>query len=147
MIQGVIISILKKHCDTRGWLTEIYRDDELPEGFRPAMCYISATYPNQSRGPHEHKRQTDYFSFIGDGIFLLKLWDNRTESPTYKETVETHINNCSVLIPAGVVHAYKNVSDSMAFCINYPDALYKGVDKKDEVDEIRYEDTDSPFKI
>ncbi|MBE6426967.1 MAG: dTDP-4-dehydrorhamnose 3,5-epimerase, partial [Planctomycetaceae bacterium] len=32
MIDGVKITELKRFTDQRGWLSEIYRDDELPEG-------------------------------------------------------------------------------------------------------------------
>ena len=35
-IPGVVVNSLKKHTDSRGWLIEVYRNDELPEGFDPA---------------------------------------------------------------------------------------------------------------
>jgi len=51
-------------------------------------------------------------------------------------------------VPPGVVHGYKCVSDTSAYCINFPDKLYKGEDKKEEMDEIRWEQKeDSPYKI
>jgi hypothetical protein len=46
------------------------------------------------------------------------------------------------------VHGYKCISDVPAYSINLPDKLYKGKDKSEEVDEIRWEkDENSPFKI
>ncbi|MGI6774355.1 dTDP-4-dehydrorhamnose 3,5-epimerase family protein [Acetomicrobium sp.] len=82
-IEGVVIKKLVKHVDERGFLVETFRIDELPEGLRPLMSYVSYTEPGITRGPHEHKAQTDIFSFIGPGNFMVKLWDNRRDSKTY----------------------------------------------------------------
>lgn len=150
MIKGVVIKPLKKFSDNRGWLIETFRDDELPKKFKPVMGYISATYTHESRGPHEHKDQTDYFCFVGPGNFKMKLWDNRKYSSTYKSTIEMVVgedNPCSILIPPGVVHGYKNISNVTAYYVNYPDKLYAGKNKKSKVDEIRHEDNKSEFVL
>ena len=53
-----------------------------------------------------------------------------------------------VVIPPGVVHAYKNVGGDQGLVFNCPDRLYKGPGRKDPVDEIRHEhDPKSPFKM
>lgn len=149
MIGGVLVKSLKKNEDPRGWLVEIYRDDEIK--YKPLMSYISVTKPGVVRGPHEHKEQSDLFVFIGPGKLKIFLWDNRPDSPTYKEKFETEggeDNQIAVLVPPGVVHGYKCVSDTDAWCVNLPDRLYAGVDKKSVVDEVRWEkDPESPFKI
>jgi dTDP-4-dehydrorhamnose 3,5-epimerase len=149
MIDGVIIKKLNKYEDDRGWLMEAYRRDELD--FVPAMSYISLTLPGVIRGPHEHVYQTDCFIFAGPGKFVLHLWDRRADSKTKGEKLELTVgedNQCTVIVPPGVVHGYKCVSDQPALSINLPDKLYKGVIKQDEVDEIRWEkDSESPFKI
>ena len=49
-------------------------------------------------------------------------------------------NPKSVLIPAGVVHAYQNVGPVDGIVFNCPNRLYMGVDKKEPIDEIRHED-------
>ncbi|HBT20546.1 MAG TPA: dTDP-4-dehydrorhamnose 3,5-epimerase [Peptococcaceae bacterium] len=151
-IDGVIIKKLTKHVDKRGFLTETFRIDELPESLKPVMSYVSYTEPGVSRGPHEHKYQTDIFSFIGPGNFLIKLWDNRKDSKTYGNYMQFYAgqdNPVTVVIPPGVVHGYKNISKlERGMVINYPDKLYMGWGKKEPVDEIRHEDTpDSPFKM
>lgn len=58
-------------------------------------------------------------------------------------------NNPSlVIVPPGVVHGYKAIGDKDAYCLNLPDKLYKGENKLEEVDEIRWEeDPNSPYKI
>ena len=66
-IDGVRIGPVKKNVDQRGWLAEIFRADEMPEGEMPVMGYISVTKPGVARGPHEHREQTDTFGFIGPG--------------------------------------------------------------------------------
>jgi len=149
MIEGVIIKKLENFADERGWLTEVWRNDELK--YAPVMSYISLTKPGVVRGPHEHKLQSDFFVFSGPGVFKLYLWDNREDSQTFKqkEILTVGENNpVAVLVPPGVVHGYKCVSTEPAYSINLPDKLYKGESKKEEADEVRWEkDPKSPFKI
>lgn len=149
MIEGVIVKKLNKYEDERGWLTEIFRQDELAE--KPVMAYVSATKPGIARGPHEHVHQTDVFVFIGSGMVELNLWDRRENSSTNGEHVKIEVgesNPSMIIVPPGVVHAYKCISNCDAWCINLPDKLYKGEGKKEEVDEIRWENKeDSPYKL
>lgn len=149
MIKGIIIKELKKYKDERGWLAEIFRRDEI--ALNPAMGYVSMTKPGIIRGPHEHKNQSDFFIFLGPGKFRLYLWENRKANKNFrqKETYEFGEDNpASIIIPAGVVHAYKCISEIPAIVINLPDKLYKGERKKEEVDEIRWEITDdNPFVV
>ncbi len=151
-IEGVIIKTLTKYVDQRGFLTETFRLDELPENIKPVMSYVSYTEPGISRGPHEHEFQTDVFSFIGPGNFLIRLWDNRESSGTYGNFMELYAgqdNPATILVPPGVVHGYKNISRvDRGMVLNYPDQLFMGWAKKEPVDEIRHEsDAGSPFKM
>ena len=143
-IEGVIINKLEKYLDERGFLCETYRADQLPKNLKPVMSYISFTQPGIARGPHEHTTQTDVFVFIGPGNFKLKLWDNRSKSPTYRHCMQIYAGRDSLLmvvIPPGVVHGYKNISATeMGMVLNYPDRLFMGHGKKEPVDEVRYED-------
>jgi dTDP-4-dehydrorhamnose 3,5-epimerase len=147
-VEGVVIKSLKAFADSRGWLTELFRHDELPEDFRPVMSYLSVTHPGIARGPHEHESQTDGFAFI-DGEYELFLWENR--EGRFADPVRVRVgseNPVLVIVPPGVVHAYKNVGDRDAFVLNFPNQLYAGWGKKEPVDEIRHEsDPDSPYKI
>lgn len=137
---GVVLNSLGKHNDDRGWLTELYREDELPEGFTPAMGYMSVTKAGVARGPHEHADQTDGFVFMS-GQFRLYLWENRAGSGDAKIVLEVgEANPVFVTVPPGVVHAYKNVGAEESFVLNFPDRLYAGWGKKDLVDENRHED-------
>ncbi|MBS1723247.1 MAG: dTDP-4-dehydrorhamnose 3,5-epimerase family protein [Armatimonadetes bacterium] len=147
-IEGVIVKELAKYSDQRGWLLELFRSDELPEGFEPAMAYISMTKPGIARGPHEHVHQTDGFAFV-NGQYEVYLWENRFGRPEQFEKIEAgEAAPTVVFVPPGVVHAYRNVGESDAFVINFPDKLYAGEGKREEVDEIRHEsDPDSRFQL
>jgi len=143
-IEDVVVYQLKKFVDERGWLAELFRHDEIAEEFYPAMAYISVTEPLVQRGPHEHADQTDLFCFIGAGNFKLRLWDNRKDSPTYRNVMTLFVgadNPQAVIVPVGVAHAYKNVSmTEKGVVINCPNRLFMGAGKKEEIDEIRHED-------
>ena len=53
-----------------------------------------------------------------------------------------------VIIPPGVVHAYKNVGEQPGWVFDCPNRLYAGHGKKEAVDEIRHEDRPgNPFEI
>lgn len=141
-IEGIIIRPLERYSDSRGWLVEVFRQDELSGENHPVMGYISATEAGKARGPHEHVDQTDLFAFIGPSNFKVYMWDNRRRSPTYRNKiviVAGEDNPRSVLIPPGVVHAYRNIGNVRGIVMNFPNRLFAGKDKREKVDEIRYE--------
>jgi dTDP-4-dehydrorhamnose 3,5-epimerase len=150
-IEGVVVTKLTKAFDSRGWLAELFRQDDLAAEFFPAMAYISSTNPGITRGPHEHRDQADLFCFIGPSNFKLRMWDNRQDSETFDwmQTVTVGQDNpASVLVPAGVVHGYQNVGDAEGIVINCPNRLYRGAGRKEEIDEIRHEgDSDTRFRM
>jgi dTDP-4-dehydrorhamnose 3,5-epimerase len=149
MLHNLIVKDLGKNEDERGWLAEFWRSDEI--SYMPAMSYISFTRFGVARGPHEHTWQSDYFVFVGPGNFELFLWDRREDSPSKGEKMKIVVGDsrpCLVIVPPGVVHGYKCVSEEGALSINLPDKLYRGKNKTEEVDEIRWEkDPSSPYKI
>lgn len=134
---GAYIFPLKKHEDDRGWLIELFRNDQLLNPVE--MAYVSETKPGVVRGPHEHKEQTDHFAFIGPGTFHLHLW----YQSQYEIWELGELNPALAIIPPGVVHAYKNISDRPGWVFNSPDKLYAGPGKLYEIDEIRHEENHS----
>ncbi len=141
---------IRFHADERGWLAELFRFDELDEAVRPVMSYLSLTHAGVTRGPHEHRDQTDIFAFF-DGTFRLFLWDARPHSPSFgNRQVGTfgRAHPAIVSVPPGIVHGYRNVGTTDALIVNCPNRLYGGWGRGDEVDEIRHEDhPDSPFEM
>ena len=150
-IDGIIWKPLRKYQDGRGWLCELFRHDEIPAEFYPAMAYISMTEAGVARGPHEHADQADYFCFLGPSNFKMYLWDNRPNSATYltRQVEVLGADNPLVLIvPPGVVHAYKNIGSEPGIVFNCPNRLYKGWNRAEPVDEIRHEEaTDSLYRL
>lgn len=150
-IEGVVIRKLQRFLDNRGWLIEIFRSDEISSDVMPVMGYVSLTRPGVSRGPHEHLHQTDMFCFVGPGTFELWLWDSRPDSVTCGNRTRTIVGEegpALLIVPPGVVHAYRNVGEANAMVINLPNRLYKGSNRTEPVDEIRHEDDpDSPFQL
>lgn len=150
-IDGVIIRPMKKYEDRRGWLIECFRTDELPPEMVPPMAYISLTRAGEARGPHEHTDQSDNFAFFGPSTFKLYLWDARNNSLTYGKKKVVYAGEdapLSVIIPPGVVHAYKNVGTKDGLIFNAPNRLYAGKGRSEPVDEIRHEDDpDTSYRL
>jgi dTDP-4-dehydrorhamnose 3,5-epimerase len=150
-IHDVVVKPLTKFLDERGWLAELFRRDELAAEVMPEMAYISMTQPGVARGPHEHVAQTDYFCFIGPANFKVYLWDARPDSPSYgvKQVLFAGLDSpLTLIVPPGVVHAYKNVGNENGIVFNAPNRLYAGTGKKMPVDEVRHEDVaDSSFVL
>ncbi len=159
-IAGVIWKPLSFYNDSRGWLAELFRIDDIPAEYRPAMAYVSMTNPGVARGPHEHVEQADYFCFIGPGVFRVYLWDAREDSPTFGHREVRDAGDgaqFALIVPPGVVHAYKNVSAISGIVFNAANTLYAGEGRTgwrgpkgspDYVDEIRHEQVEgSPYRL
>ncbi len=150
-VDGVVVTPYRTFVDERGWLTELFRHDELPAWFRPEMAYASVTNPGVLRGPHEHVDQADLFCFFGPGDFKVTLWDNRAGSPTHGVRQEVVMGGSapgSMLVPKGVVHCYRCLGPEAGLVVNCPDRLFMGVGKRFPVDEVRHEDDpESPFVL
>lgn len=148
-IKGVVFFDLETHTDDRGFLIELFRNDCLEHENQPIMAYLSETKPGVTRGPHEHEEQSDLFCFVGPGDFELILWEKRFFDEIYKEV---HLvgskNPVAVIVPPGVVHAYKNISETSGVVFNAPNKLYAGPGKCYTVDEIRHESNkNTSYKI
>jgi len=142
-IHGVVVWPLHKINDSRGWLIELFRHDELEAESFPAMSYISWTKPGVTRGPHEHAEQADLFCFIGPSNFKLRMWDKRAASFTLGNMmtlVAGEDNPQAVIVPEGIVHAYQNIGSTDGIVINCPNRLFRGEGRLEPVDEIRHED-------
>ncbi len=150
-VDGVIVRPLARHADDRGWLTEIYRNDELSPENRPAMAYVSETLPGVARGPHHHLDQSDCFVLIGPGEFTLYFWDIRPDSLTWGKRMVLGPKESfhqRVIVPPGVVHAYRNTGTVPGWVFNAANRLYAGEGKQGPVDEVRHEDREqSPYRL
>lgn len=139
----VVIRELKKYTDERGMVAEIFRTDS-DLNFDSKMCYISDTNPLVLRGPHEHKDQKDVFISWGDNARMIYQMYNPAEPQEVKYFVTEPNKIYSVTVERGIIHSYRNISATPIKTLNFPDQLYKGLDKKSEIDEIRHEDKITP---
>ena len=150
-IDDVVVYPLKKFYDDRGWLAELFRNDDIAREFHPEMGYISFTKPGVQRGPHEHVDQADLFCFIGPSTFNIRLWDNRRDSKTYNTMMSLDVGvdkPMAVIVPKGVVHGYKNIGEVDGMVLNCPNRLYMGKNRLKPIDEIRHEDDpDTIFRM
>ena len=125
MIKGVKIKKLKVIPDERGRLMEILRcDDEIFEKF--GQMYMTTNYPGVVKAWHYHKKQTDNVCCL-KGMIKIALYDAREGSPTKGELNEFFVgehNPCLVVIPNGVYHGWKCISETESIVVSAPTEPY-----------------------
>lgn len=116
MIQDVIIKKLTTHPDERGFFREILR---IKDDFDPThigQISHSLVYSGVVKAWHAHKIQTQW-NYVMTGLIKVCLYDNRPDSPTYKELMEFLVGDnhptSAYFFPVGVVHGYKVVNGPM----------------------------------
>ena len=110
MIDGIKIKPLRKICDERGMIMHMLRCDD-PDFEKFGEVYFSTAYPGVIKGWHEHRKQTQNYAVI-QGMIKLVLYDNRPDSPTYKELMEIFTGEDDyqlIRIPTGVINGYKTI--------------------------------------
>jgi len=134
MIDGVKLKKLKVIPDERGRVMELLRsDDEVFQKF--GQVYVTTAYPGVVKAWHSHAKQTDYFTCI-QGMMKLVLYDARDDSATNGEVNEFFVGVHTpqlVVIPPGVLHGFKCISETEAIVVNCPTEVYN----RDAPDEIR----------
>jgi len=139
VIKGVEFKELVKHCDERGFFSEIIRntDNFFSEGFGQ----LSYSKVNQGviKAWHAHTKQTQWTYFLSGGAKVC-LHDTRKNSETYGQTMEFL---CGDIYPAkvykfppGVAHGYKCLDGPML-------VLYITSGQYDETDEVRIAHNDA----
>lgn len=121
MIAGVIVKNLKVHQDVPdtdlkdiklGFLMEILRcDEKIFKKFGQSTATFA--YKGTIKGFHVHEIQDDLW-FMATGRSLIVLHDLRPSSSTYKKTETIYAGKDDyklVVIPVGVAHGYKVLSD------------------------------------
>lgn len=77
---GVKLTSLKTHSDSRGDLTEIFRN-EWQDSPEPVQWLVSRTEANALRGVHAHVRHWDYYCVVA-GELIIGLHDLRPTAST-----------------------------------------------------------------
>ena len=120
-IRDVIIKQLTVHKDIPdreddnlepGFIMEVLRDDDdLLTRF--GQTTFTVAYKDTIKGFHWHKKQDDLW-FIATGRAVVVLYDLREDSDTFGETqvIPAGEDNYKlILIPTGVAHGYKVISE------------------------------------
>jgi len=128
-IEGVSVHTLRVIPDERGRLMEIVRrDDSFFSGF--GQVYVTTVYPGVVKAWHYHARQTDCFTCV-KGMVKVGLYDDREDSPTKGIVNEIYIGEhkpALIVIPPGVHHGWKCISQSEAYIVNVPSEPYNRSD-------------------
>lgn len=119
MIDGVKVIPLRKIPDERGMIMHMLRcNDEHFEQF--GEVYFATAYPGVIKGWHAHTQQTQFYAVVV-GMIKLVMYDDRPDSPTYKELNEFFIgeNNYQLIrIPVGVINGWKCIGTETAIVAN-----------------------------
>ncbi len=119
MIDGVKIIPLKKIMDERGIVMHMLRKTD--EHFiQFGEIYFSCIFPQAIKAWHLHKTMTLNYAVVVGNIKLV-LYDQRKESPTYKNIQEIFFgedNYCLVQVPPGIVNGFKAIGSKKAIVAN-----------------------------
>ncbi|MEK9155722.1 MAG: dTDP-4-dehydrorhamnose 3,5-epimerase family protein [Patescibacteria group bacterium] len=152
MIQGVKIKELVVHRDKPdldqdiepGIFMEILRDDDkLLSKFGQSNFTIAGK--GTIKAFHWHKHQDDLW-FLASGRAAIVLHDQRKNSPTYGQTEIIYGGSNDyklVLIPVGVVHGYKVLSDEPCLLFYHTTKAYN----RDNPDEERIDPYDKSINF
>jgi dTDP-4-dehydrorhamnose 3,5-epimerase len=105
--EGVSLTPLTAHSDSRGDLTELFRQ-EWQIGQPPVQWNLINSEPHVLRGVHVHPIHEDYVILLS-GRVLLGLCDIREDSPTWGARTFIELTGQQlqgVFIPNGVAHGF-----------------------------------------
>jgi dTDP-4-dehydrorhamnose 3,5-epimerase len=144
MIEGVKIKSLRVNCDERGRLMEILRSDD-PDFIQFGQVYMTTNYPGVVKAWHYHQHQIDYVACL-KGMIKVALYDFRPQSPTYREINEFFLGEhhpVLLIIPNGIYHGWKCISETESVVVNIPTATYNY--KKPDEYRLPYDSQEIPY--
>lgn len=147
MIEGLIITPLRRIPDERGSIMHMLRSDS-PHFIKFGEIYFSTAYPGVIKGWHEHTKQIQNYSVIS-GMIKLVLYDNRNESSTYKKIQEIFMgddNYCLVTIPVGIIMGYKCIGEKKCILANCSTLPHDPTEMK-SYDPLNFKDIDYDWSL
>jgi len=105
----------------------------LAAAFPAGSTQVSAavSLPGIIKAFHYHRRQTDFWC-VAAGMLQVALVDLRPDSPTYGAKNTLYIGSLrpwQLLIPPGVAHGYKVISQEPAVLVYLTDRFYNPDDE------------------
>jgi dTDP-4-dehydrorhamnose 3,5-epimerase len=119
MIEGVVITPLRRIPDERGMVMHMLRSDA-PHFEKFGEVYFATAYPGVIKGWHLHTRQVQNYCVVS-GMIKLVIYDDREGSPTRGELQEIFMgddNYVLVRIPTGVHNGWKCIGTKAAIVAN-----------------------------
>ena len=115
MPSGVVIESVRTHRDTRGSLFEPVNDAELAA---QRNVHVVITQPNEVRGNHMHRTAVETTSVVGPCQIRLK------EDGELRDLLVPDGEVWRIVIPPGVVHAYRNIGRLPMVLISFSTNLH-----------------------
>ena len=125
MIQGVIVKELKVWPDDRGFLMEVFKQDEF-EDIPVKQTTYTVAYPGTIKAFHWHKKQWDVW-FFTSGSAQVVLSDLRKDSPTFGKTEVFYPGEHKrllIAIPPHVAHGYRVLGTIPAALLYHTSEMY-----------------------
>lgn len=119
MIDGVIITPLRRIADERGAVMHMLRRDS-PVFQQFGEIYFSTVRPGAVKGWHIHSRMILNYA-VPVGTIRFVLYDDRDSSPTRGEVQEIIMgedNYCLVTVPPGLWSAFAAIGEQTAMVAN-----------------------------
>jgi len=119
MIDGVTIIPLRTILDERGLVRHMMKATD-PHFRQFGEIYFSQIFPGAIKAWHVHRRMELNYAVVSGNIKLV-LYDDRKDSPSYKEIQEIFMgedNYVLVRIPVNVVNGFKAIGNEKAIVAN-----------------------------
>ena len=111
-------------ADARGWFLKVIdgQEEDLPP--RTGEIYLTLAEPGQVRGNHYHPKTAEWFTVVL-GQAQLRISDPLTRD--FRDFWLDAANPCTIYVPAGLGHAFKNPDEatSAMILVAYADRPYQ----------------------
>jgi dTDP-4-dehydrorhamnose 3,5-epimerase len=133
VIEGVTLTLLARHADDGGSLTELVRladgRTEGVDGFTVRQVNYSELAPGTIKAFHLHVRQTDVWYVPPGDRMLVVLLDVREGSPTEGTRMRLVLGDGGsrlLRIPPGVAHGVRNINPGPGRIVYFTDVHFSG---------------------
>jgi dTDP-4-dehydrorhamnose 3,5-epimerase-like enzyme len=114
-LRGATVQAVKTHRDARGTLFEPLTDAELQA---QKNVHVVLSHPGETRGNHVHRTAVEITTVVGPCLVRLK------EDETVRDIEVPAGEILRLVIPPGVVHAFRNTGDSAMVLVSFSTNLH-----------------------
>ena len=114
-LRGATVQAVKTHRDARGTLFEPLTDAELQA---QKNVHVVLSHPGETRGNHVHRTAVETTTVVGPCLVRLK------EDETVRDIEVPAGEILRLVIPPGVVHAFRNTGDSAMVLVSFSTNLH-----------------------